>query len=349
MQADVTQRKNQNDLAKALGVSVSTISRALADAPGISEDLRERVRRLARDMGYEARGAKGGMSRHVHAYVTLDRTTDGLTGFYDGIVKWMIAEARASSMTIEVRLAADRTEDIKRIIDDVMTQRAEAIFLVGIDPPAELAQLLLERRIPTVLVNGADPEMRFDCVTPANFYGAQMAAQMLMQQGHRSLLYVSGHLRWTTLQRLRGFRTAVADRPGVQLSVVTLPSPAREQVERVVDAIGEGAARPTAIFCINDLYAVSLMQALHARGYDVPGDVSVLGFDDLPFAEHVTPRLSTLRVGLRDIGRQAVQLMARRFTDPEAIRLQIEVAVVPVKGQTVSTVGEGPQDRVQDP
>ncbi|CAH1648714.1 LacI family transcriptional regulator [Chelatococcus asaccharovorans] len=338
MQASVTQRKNQNDLAKALGVSVSTISRALSDAPGISEDLRERVRRLAREMGYEARGGKGGSSRHVHAYVTLDRTTDGLTGFYDGIVKWMIAEARVSSMTIEVRLADDRTEDIRRIADDVARQRVEAVFLVGIDPPAELAQLLLERKVPTVLVNGADPDMRFDCVTPSNFYGAQMAAQILMQQGHRSLLYVSGHLRWTTLQRLRGFKTAVADRPEAQLSVVTLAAPTRDQVERVVDALQDGRA-PTAIFCINDLYAVSVMQALHARGYDVPGDVSVLGFDDLPFAEHVTPRLSTFRVARRDIGRQSVQLMARRLADPEAVRLQVEVGVVPVTGQTVAAIG----------
>lgn len=333
----MTQRKNQNDLAKALGVSVSTISRALSDAPGISEDLRDRVRRLARDMGYEARGARGAASRHVHAYVTLDRTTDGLTGFYDGIVKWMIAEARATSMTIEVRLAADHSEDIKRIADDVAKQRVEAVFLVGIDPPAELARLLVERKVPTVLVNGADPEMRFDCVTPSNFYGAQMAAQLLMQQGHRSLLYVSGHLRWTTLQRLRGFQTAVADQSGAQLSVVRLSAPTRDQVERVVDALREGPT-PTAIFCINDLYAVSLMQALHARGYDVPGDVSVMGFDDLPFAEHVTPRLSTFRVARQDIGRQSVQLMARRLADPEAVRLQVEVCVVPVKGQTVSAI-----------
>lgn len=331
----MTQRKNQNDLAKALGVSVSTISRALADAPGISEDLRERVRRLARDMGYEARGAKSGVTRHVHAYVTLDRTTDGLAGFYDGIVKWMMTEARGAAMTVEMRLADDRSEDIKRIADDVVKQRIEALFLVGIDPPAELAALLLERRVPTVLVNGADPEMRFDSVTPANFYGAQMAARILMGQGHRSLLYVAGHGRWTTLQRLRGFQTAVADVSDARLTVVTLSAPTRDQVERMVDAVGQNGHPPSAIFCVNDLFAVSVMQTLHARGIEVPRDVSVLGFDDLPFAEHVTPRLSTLRVARQDIGRQAVHLMARRLADPEAIKLQVEVGVVPVRGQTV--------------
>ncbi|WP_342358833.1 LacI family DNA-binding transcriptional regulator [Terrarubrum flagellatum] len=328
-------RKNQIDLARAAGVSVSTVSRALSDAPGISGELRKQIQGLAIELGYEARGARAEPVRPATAYVTLDRATGGLAGFYDGIVEQLTAEARRASLKLDVRLVDERTFGLKRFVEDFDGARPPAVFLVGLDPSQELAERLIAANVATVLVNGADPETRFDSVAPANFYGAELAARLLLEAGHRSLLYVASNPRWTTTQRMRGFQAAVSEIKGASVDICRLSAPTREQAEIAVDQLVAKGRRWTAVFCMNDLYAVGVMRALEARRLRVPEDVSVLGFDDLPFAEMTTPRLSTVRVDRHEIGRQAVQLMIRRLNAPAASTLHIEIGVSPVAGGTI--------------
>ena len=191
-------RKNQLELARKLGVSVSTVSRALSDSPGIGEDLRRQIRKLANEVGYQARGSKARSSktasRKTVALVTLDRVTGGLASFYDGVLDGMLLEARRSSMDVDVRLIEERAFDLKLFRGQV-DPSAAGMFFVGIDPPEDVRDALVSERIPTVLVNGLDPLMRFDSVAPANFFGAYHAARILFDAGHRSLLYVTSMLR----------------------------------------------------------------------------------------------------------------------------------------------------------
>ncbi len=269
------------------------------------------------------------------AFVTLDRVTGGLASFYDGIVEGMLFEARRASMEIDIRLVDERTLDLN-LFHDQAGPDLSSIFFVGIDPPEDIGHALVSGRIPTVLVNGLDPLMRFDSVAPSNYYGAYRAAKLLLDAGHRSLLYVTSKLRWTTLQRLRGFRAGVSDVPGASVEVCELAVPTREEAEKAVDRLVAAERAWTAVFCMNDLYAIGVVQALNGRGLRAPEDVSVLGFDDLPFAGMMAPRLSTMHVDREAIGRQAVGLMRRRLADPFAVAIHVDVAVVPVPGGTVA-------------
>ena len=331
-------RKNQLELARKLGVSVSTVSRALSDAPGISDELRKQIRKLAIEVGYRPRGSRTGTAsapQRIAAFVTLDRVTGGLASFYDGIVDGVAREARRSSLLVDVKLIDERTLDLALVTQDAAERPRRGIFFIGIDPPREVSEALLKDRVPTVLVNGVDPLMRYDSVAPANFYGAFEAAQLLLNAGHRSLLYVTSKLRWTTRQRLRGFCAGVAEVPGASVEVCELSAPTREEAEKAVDRLVANNRAWTAVFCMNDLYAIGVIQALQARGLRVPDDVSVLGFDDLPFAGLMSPRLSTMRVDREAIGRQAVELMKRRIADPAATPVHVDVGVVAVTGSTV--------------
>ena len=93
--------------------------------------------------------------------------------------------------------------------------------------------------------------------------------------------------------------------------------------------------RWSAVFCMNDLYAIGVLEALQRHGMKVPGDVSLIGFDDLPFAAMVTPRLSSFQVDSQALGSAAIQLMLRRLADPSARPLQTEVGVRAVEGGTL--------------
>src|SRR6218665_3720811 len=178
---------NQSDVARAAGVSVSTVSRALSNARGISSELRLQIQELAQELGYQARGTPEPAERLVRAYVTGNLMSGGLVAFYSALVDGLKASAAASGLDIEVKLVRQGL-DPQRIAEDEAEQPSAASLLVGLDLTPDVAGYFGPER-PVVLINTFDPQMRFDCVAPNNFYGAVQATQQLITAGHRHLMH----------------------------------------------------------------------------------------------------------------------------------------------------------------
>lgn len=326
---------NQLDVARAAGVSVSTVSRALSNQPGISEDVRSRITKLAQELGYRARGDAGQAARVIRAYVTGNAVTGGLVPFYNAIVEGLNVAALTAGLILEIRLIQDRVLDPRRFDRDAEESTAAGMMLVGIDPSPEIASRLIGQK-KVVLVNTFDPEMRFDCVGPNNFYGGVLATNMLIGAGHRSLLHVRDHLRPTTFQRHLGFQSAVATTVAARGIVVDAPEAAEAFMQDIVQQRKAEHTDWTGVYCVHDLAAIRLIHALEAEGFRVPQDISVVGFDDLPAASMMSPRLSTVRVDCQAIGAQAIALMLRRLSDPDARAVQAECGVSAVAGGTIA-------------
>jgi DNA-binding LacI/PurR family transcriptional regulator len=189
-----------------------------------------------------------------------------------------------------------------------------------------------------VLVNTFDPQMRYDSVAPNNFYGAAWATRLLLAAGHRHLLHLRDQIRWTTHQRQQGFLAAIAEVPDAHGEILDIGDDGDRVLAEVARQRKAGKSRWTAVFSVHDNGAIRLIHALENVGLSVPGDVSIIGFDDLPPAAMMTPRLSTMGVDCAAIGRQAVALMQRRLDDPSAAVLQVECAVAPVAGGTIAQI-----------
>ena len=323
---------NQSEIARAAGVSVSTVSRALSNSPGISDELRAEIQGLARELGYRVRGPLGLATQVVRTYVTAHLVNGGLVAFYSTLVEAMKAGARAAGLELEVRLV-QQSLDPRRIERDDAHEPTAATLLVGVDLTPELRQHFTPDK-PMVLVNTFDPEQHFDCVAPNNFYGARLATQQLLAAGHRRLLHLREQLRWTTLQRELGFRDAVAAVDGATGDVADIRD-GDVALAALARAKAAGKADWTGVFAVHDNSAIRFIHALEDAGLRVPRDVSVIGFDDLPTAAMMTPRLTTMRVDTDALGRQAVALLLRRIAEPDACRLQVECGVAPVAGATI--------------
>lgn len=331
--AGTQRRANQTDIAERLGVSVSTVSRALANESGISDAVRAEVQRMARMLGYKSKHSTAMVSgdKRAVALVPLGSATSGLSGFYFGIVEGMRVQAAAAGMMLDVRLVNESAVTLELIQKQIAQADAGGLLLAGIDAWNDLAAWSAETETPVVLVNGSDPEMRVSSVSPANYYGAYLATQRLLDAGHRKILHYTHRYRPTIRQRQRGFEQAIAQTPR---AVGTIVNTDQRHTSELLEDLLAGKHDVTAAFIWNDIAAVEMLEGIYGSGTSLPPNFSIVGFDDLPLAGMATPRLSTIRVDREAIGRGAVRLLAEHMDGEMAVQ-QLEIGVTMVDGETV--------------
>ncbi len=332
-----SKRANQADIAEKLGVSVSTVSRALANEIGISDAVRRDVQRVARMLGYKSKHvpAAGNLDKRAVAMVPLNGAIGSLASFYHGIVEGMRSQAAESGMVLDVRLVNEEHVTLDFVQRHMTKSGAGGLVLAGIDPDETLVEWALDADISLVLANGVDPKMRLSSVAPANFYGAYMATQHLIDAGHRKLLHYTYRHRHTIAQRRRGFEAAIAAAPDVVGTVVTANE--NSSKELLAGLLG-GKYDATAVFCWNDSVAVSMVDALLGQDSPMPKNFSLMGFDDLPIAGMASPRLSTVRVDREAIGRGVVRLLSQQMDGERAVQ-HLEIGLTLVEGETVHPFG----------
>jgi DNA-binding LacI/PurR family transcriptional regulator len=343
----LSRRPRQTDIARFAGVSVSTVSRVLANEPGISTNVRDQVIRIASELGYNIRPVPSAQPQNQRsvALIPVDQATGALGVFYEGILSGLRGAATRSGGTLVPRLVRSSSLKVSELKQTLSETDATGIFLVGIDPPEDLCGWLIESKIPTVWVNGNDPDLQFDCVSPANFYGARLATRHLIDAGHQRILHFTMSHRHTIRERVRGFEAAAA-KGGVTARIVHLPSASRTSTEacEAMEAVLLENQGFTAAFCMNDMMAVGVMEAVTNHHLSIPHDFAIMGFDDLPCASMTMPRLTTMHVDREAIGQEAYHLMQRRIADPGAEPRKVELAVRLVEGATVRAHSRQVQD-----
>ena len=321
---------SQGDIAERLGVSVSTVSRALANEAGISPAVREDVRQMARVLGYRSkRAAGGGRDRQACALVPLGGATSGLSGFYFGIVEGMRNAAANAGLALDVRLINETALSVAAMRRQVEEAGAAGLLIAGIDATDELVAWCEAEDLPVVLVNGIDPGMRLSSVAPANYFGAYAATRRLLEAGHRRIIHFTQPLRPTIMERRRGFEAAMASVVDAVGTVLEVAEVSRGEFEAGLVA---GAYDATALFLWNDIVAVHVLEAISEAG--LLERYSLIGFDDLPIASLTRPRLSTMHVDREAIGRAAIQLLRQQMDGDTSVQ-QLELGVQLVEGATI--------------
>lgn len=333
----VNKRASQADIAEKLGVSVSTVSRALANEIGISDAVRRDVQRVARMLGYKSKHvpAAGNLDKRAVAMVPLNGAMGSLASFYHGIVEGMRSQAAEAGIVLDVRLVNEETVTLDFVQRHMAKTGANGLVLAGIDPDDALVQWAIDTDISLVLANGVDPRMRLSSVAPSNFYGAYMATQHLLDAGHRRILHYTYRHRHTILQRRRGFEAAMAAVPDAEATVViSNEHSSRDLLQNLLD----GKYDVTAVFCWNDSVAVSMVDSLLGQDSPMAKNFSIMGFDDLPIAGMANPRLSTVRVDREAIGRGVVRLLSQQLDGERAVQ-HLEIGLTLVEGETVHRLG----------
>jgi DNA-binding LacI/PurR family transcriptional regulator len=305
------------DIARTAGVSHSTVSRALRDSTLISVEVRERIQKLAREMGYTPNAIAQSLQTRQTSTIGLVVTSIA-DPFWGDVMKGVEEVARVAGFSVFLSASHNDPEQEMAIIKTFHRRRVDGILIAASRSSSNNSKRLDAFRVPTVLINSqAESEtMLLNWVAVDDRKGAQIAVEHLLHLGHRAVGYLGTSNRpKSNRQRLLGYQSTLAAAGILSREEWVVVAPDNEASHEEDVAAGRTLLLKlfdtgvTAIFCYNDVIATGVLIACRERGIRVPEELSVIGFDNIELASYVTPQLTTIHQPKIEMGRLATKVM----------------------------------------
>jgi LacI family transcriptional regulator/LacI family repressor for deo operon, udp, cdd, tsx, nupC, and nupG len=311
------------DVAHAAGVSHTTVSRALRDSPLISAEVRQKIHKLAQEMGYipnaVAQSLRGQRTNTIGLVVTT--IADPFVG---RVVRGIEAVAQKFNLTLILSVSDNDADREIAVIENLHRRRVDGIIIAAAQLTGQHEKRLAEINAPTVLINH-QAEVSFEhlhSVSVDDYSGAYQAVEYLAQNGHRAIGYLgAGNRARSNRARLRGYHDALAA-AGIEASTAwERIAPAQHRYHSDDVRAGQQflpeliAAGVTAVFCFNDMVAVGALLACRTLGVSVPEQLSLVGFDDIELAQFVTPPLTSVHQPKLRLGQMAMEMLLDLLDD----------------------------------
>lgn len=298
---------NIRDVARLAGVSYQTVSRVLNDSPSLRPETRQRVLDVIDEIGYRpnqaARALVTSKSQSIGVLIATRAATYGVQTMMFAIE----AAARDAGYGITVATTPSDDQSVRNAIEQIVGQAVEAVVVVA--PQVRVFDMLAEvrLRIPCVLLDSTRRDQGRS-IAVDQFEGARLATRHLIGLGHRRIVHLAGPRDWIEAEeRMQGYLREISD-----ADLIIDPPILGDWTADFGYLAGRELVNRhdfTAVFCSSDLMALGLLHAFREGGVRVPGDISVIGFDDVPEAAHYWPPLTTIRQDFAEVGRRAVGLI----------------------------------------
>ncbi len=302
------------DVAERAKVSTATVSRVLAGIGRARPETEARVLAAARELDYRPSGVARSLKRRTTETLGLI-VTDIENPYFPELVRAVEDAARAEGYAILLCNAADDPEREAGYLELLVERRVDGLIIAASSLGGRHAEWLAAAPLPVVLINTAAADVDLPSIHSDNRAGSQLAAQHLLDLGHRRFGYLMPPPRNVDAPvRLAGVRDALAD-AGLDPDSIAIAAgaPLVGGGEAAMLELLDRAPDVTAVLAYNDLMAIGALRAVRRRGGSVPGDVSVVGFDDVALAAYVDPPLTTLSQSTAEMGYWAVARLTERL------------------------------------
>lgn len=344
------------DVAQHAAVSVGTVSRVFNNHSNVSEEIRQRVLRVAADLGYfrvtptnqtlAPRAAPRSLKDVGFLYCSsIEETPATMDPYWAPIFHGVESASRQSNIRITYRTITDIRHQPHILTALIYEMKLGGVLLVG-QADTDTIGAIQATRTPIVQVDNYVPDVAIDTILPDNILGAKLAMDHLFEMGHQRIAFIGGpsttsprplYKIYSVQQRWMSYCMAQLDR-GLSVNYDLVES-GNLTMEGGYQACKRLLARKvdfSAIFCVDDITAIGVMKALREAGRRVPEDVSLIGFDGIDLGQHVTPALSTIRVDASALGTLALKMLIERINVPDMPCVTTLVGVELVERESVA-------------
>jgi LacI family transcriptional regulator len=327
-------RATIREVAEAAGVSRSTASRALTGHGYVAPPVRDRVRAVARELGYVADATARHLRRQASQSIGV-LLSDLSNPFYAGLAAGISQQARRREYTMMLGDDGGSTAVEAEAAEAFVALRVAGVIVTPVS--AEIGAYLAGQRIPVIEVDRQFSAGACDAVLVDNGSAAQTVTRQLLDLGHRRIALVIDEMHWTTgRDRLAGYRAAFAA-AGVPLDESLVVSAGWDVDAARVEArkLLARAEPPTAVFAANNILAEAVWRTAAELGLSIPGQLSLVSFDDVPWMSMVTPGVTAVAQDTIALGEAAVSQLIERIQSPLApVRTVLLSASVISRGST---------------
>ncbi|HWK35242.1 LacI family DNA-binding transcriptional regulator [Sphingomonas sp.] len=327
-----------HDLARVVGLTANTVSRALNDRPGVNPTTRALIKAEAERLGYVP-------NVHARSLVLGSRKTIGVivanisNPFFSDLVSEVEFQAEQAGYTVLLLLSYESADREREAIGRALRSGLDGLIAAPVQERSDAWTPVIRAGIPLVLVSRELPELSVDFYSTDNEAGIELTTEAVLARGARDVVLIDEDMPFSTIRlRIEGFRRSLEARglpfdPRLNLALVPPPRSFRvsqswhaDDAHRVASDLLDRGRRPDAFVVGDDYYALGLYRALRERGIRVPDDVMVMGWGNHPFTRFMDPPLSTLLLPFQEVARRATSRLLDRIqhtADPEIVTERI--------------------------
>ncbi|MGC9795719.1 LacI family transcriptional regulator [Fervidobacterium riparium] len=325
------------DVAKISGYSINTVSRALGNRGYVKRETKEKILKVASELGYMRNCAASALRTkrsHIVGVVVVDNTNP----FYAEVIKGVELEAKKYGYTI-ILINTDRSyENEEKAIEILLQRRVEGLIITAVQTRNDDLKRLVDEKIPNVIIGSKFDELVTNYVCSDDEKGGYLAAKHLLENNHKKLLLVNAEkYKYASKMRELGVRKAISEiNVSAKLEVIYSKDGFDNGYDTFVKFIEKNKTKfeYDGIICYNDVYAFAVMKALKERGIRIPDDVSIVGFDDIYFSSIVEPSLTTVRTDKPKLGAEAFRILMNNIESGSVTELTLPVELV-VRNSTI--------------
>jgi len=316
------------DIAKAAGVSPSTVSRVISNHPRISTSTRNKIKQIMAEMGYHPNMmAKSLVSKTTKTLaILLPRPAEELFQdfFFGELLRGILTQSTLAGYDMLLSAATSPLDEQETVSRLVLGGRVDGVILLSARVNDPLISMLSAQNFPTVLIGRANDDTTILSVDNDNEQAAYDATSHLIMQGHQRIGFVSGPPNITVaLDRKAGYQRAMRE-AGLEINEdwIVESEYLQNGGYRTMNFYMSLSQRPSALVVIDDTVAFGVLHGLTELGFKVPADMCIVSFNNIALSELASPPISSIDVGTYELGYTASQLLIKRIQDPLSIDQQ---------------------------
>ncbi|HIW20738.1 MAG TPA: LacI family DNA-binding transcriptional regulator [Candidatus Dorea intestinavium] len=312
-------------ISEITGYSPATVSNALNYKKGVNKKTAEKIRAVAKEEGYFNKQKIKKI--HFAIFKRNGLIIDG-SAFHPAVIEGVEKQAKLFGLETIYNYLDVKDKNFKNSVTEIIEDRGSAIVLLATEMQEEDFKWFLPAKERVILLDGWSEEESFDSVLINNMNSSYLATKYLINKGHKKIGYLQGDFRIQAFKdRELGVFQALKTKGLVleEENIVTLGTKIESSFKTMNEYLNKSKTIPTAFFADNDIIAIGAIKALKKHGYQVPKDVSVVGFDDIEYCSVSEPPLTTIHVYKKELGELAVKLLVSKMEEERTICTRTEV------------------------